>query len=354
MMLDDASWHAIRTRDAGADAHFVYAVTSTGIYCRPSCPSRRPKRENVRTYALPEIARSAGFRACRRCAPDVATGAPDPSLDKVRRALAAIDRTEGEIVNLKTLGEASGANAFHLQRLFTKIVGISPRDYADAKRLDRLRTLLRSGDGVAGALYEAGYGSSSRLYEKADAKLGMTPATYRCGGLGAAISYAVASCALGLLLVATTAKGVAALYLGDDEQALSRELRAEFPEADIARDDRGLKAQVAEVLAYLAGKTPSVALPLDVQSTAFQRQVWKALQAIPPGETRTYRELAIAIGKPSAARAVGRACATNPASLVIPCHRAVASGGELRGYRWGLERKKKLIAAEAAFRRRAS
>jgi len=207
---------------------------------------------------------------------------------------------------------------------------------------------------VAGALYEAGYGSSSRLYEKADAKLGMTPATYRRGGLGAAISYAVAPCALGLLLVATTAKGVAALYLGDDEQALSRELRAEFPEADIARDDRGLKAQVAEVLAYLAGKTPSVALPLDVQSTAFQRQVWKALQAIPPGETRTYRELAIAIGKPSAARAVGRACATNPASLVIPCHRAVASGGELRGYRWGLERKKKLIAAEAAFRRRAS
>ena len=354
MKLDNAAWHAIRTRDAGADARFVYAVTSTGIYCRPSCPSRRPKRDNVLAYALPEIARAAGYRACKRCGPDHALGATDPSLAKVRAALKSIDRTEGEPMDLKTLGRAAGTNAFHLQRLFTRIVGVSPREYADAKRLDRLKSLLREGDGVAGALYEAGYGSSSRLYEKADAKLGMTPATYRRGGVGTAIAYAMAPCPLGRLLVATTAKGVAALYLGDDEARLAEELRAEFPEATISRDDKALRAELERVLAYLAGKTPSVALPLDVRATAFQRQVWKALQAIPPGETRTYQDLAVAIGKPSAARAVGRACATNPVSLVIPCHRAVASGGELRGYRWGLERKKKLLAAEAAFKRRAS
>lgn len=353
MMIDDPIWQAIARRDQAADGKFVYAVDSTGIFCRPSCPSRRPKRENVRAYALADLARKAGYRPCRRCLPESQDSAADPILAKVKKTMAVLDREADLPPNLEDLGREVGASPYHLQRIFTRVVGISPRDYADALRLKRLKALLRNGDGVAGALYEAGYGSASRLYEKSDAKLGMTPATYRKGGAGAAIAYAVAPCPLGRLLVAATAKGVAALYLGADDAALLHELEAEFPRAELSRDDGALDRHVASVLAYLAGRAPSVALPLDVQSTAFQRQVWKALQNIPAGETRSYKDIAAAIGKPKAARAVGRACASNPAALVIPCHRAVGSDGALHGYRWGLERKDSLLKTEARLKRSA-
>jgi len=267
--------------------------------------------------------------------------------------MQAIDQSDESIPDLAALGRIAGTSPFHLQRLFTRVVGISPRDYADALRLKRLKTLLRAGDDVAGALYEAGYGSASRLYEKSDAKLGMTPATYRQGGAGTRIAFTSAPCPLGTILVAATAKGIAALYFGDDEAALIRELSGEFPAAQLERDDRALRAFVDKALAHLAGKRPSLDLPLDVQSTAFQRQVWKALQAIPAGETRSYRDIAVAIGKPKAARAVGRACATNPAALVIPCHRAVGSDGALHGYRWGLARKRRLLETETRLKRSA-
>jgi AraC family transcriptional regulator, regulatory protein of adaptative response / methylated-DNA-[protein]-cysteine methyltransferase len=344
---DDERWNAVLGADARADGAFVYAVRSTGIYCRPSCPSRRPRRDMVSFFALPEAAERAGYRACRRCNPKD-TRPRERALEAVRAACRYIDAQREGVVSLGELGRAVGLSPHHLQRVFTRAIGISPRAYADARRLGRVKGLLKAGNAVAGALYEAGYGSSSRLYERANGQLGMTPATYRRGGAGASIGYTIAPCALGRLLVAATERGICMVSLGDEEAHLVHELHHDFPAASIRRDDEALGRPLHALLNHLAGKEPRLELPLDVRATAFQWRVWQALRAIPYGEQRSYGEIAALLGRPKAARAVGRACALNPASLVIPCHRAVGRDGDLTGYRWGVERKATLLAKERA------
>ena len=344
-MIDNEHWQAVLSRDAGHDGTFVYAVRSTGIYCRPSCPSRRPKRHQVVSYALPEAAEQAGYRACRRCRPHESQFR-DPQVEMVRRACAHIDASTNGRITLAELGDEVGRSPYHLQRTFKRMMGISPSQYADARRLHRLKTQLRDGDSIAGALYEAGYGASSRLYERAPALLGMTPGTYRRGGAGVYLRYSIANCALGRILVAASERGLSFVALGDKDAEVTAALESEFPAAEIRRDDDGVGTLIAQILAHLAGREPNLDLPLDIQATAFQRQVWQALREIPLGETRTYREIANSLGKPRAARAVGRACATNPVSVVIPCHRAVRSDGGLGGYLWGLDRKRALIERE--------
>jgi AraC family transcriptional regulator, regulatory protein of adaptative response / methylated-DNA-[protein]-cysteine methyltransferase len=356
-MQEDPRWTAVVQRDPKADGSFVYAVKTTGVYCRPSCASRPAKRQNVVFYRGPEAAEAAGYRACKRCRPNAPIG-QDPGLTRVRRACAMIERAledgDSGAPALASLARGVGASPHHLLRLFKRHLGITPRDYADAKRLERVKRHLKDGDGVAGALYAAGYGSSSRLYERADAQLGMTPATYRRDGKGAEIAFTVASSPLGRLLVAATERGLAAVSLGESEAALERGLHAEYPAASIRRDDQQLRGWVDVILEHLAGERPHLALPLDLQATAFERRVWRALQQIPYGATTTYGDVARAIGESKAVRAVANACAKNRAALVIPCHRVVRSDGALGGYRWGIERKKRLLAGEQTAKRKAS
>ncbi|MEQ8505132.1 MAG: bifunctional DNA-binding transcriptional regulator/O6-methylguanine-DNA methyltransferase Ada [Rhodospirillales bacterium] len=339
---DDDRWRQVADRRPGGG--FVYAVTTTGIYCKPGCSSRQPKRANVRFFDTGNQAEDAGFRPCKRCRPD-RQRLIDPRLAAVAEACRLIEDAETP-PSLDTLAEATGYSPFHLQRTFQAMVGVSPKQYADAVRAERLRRGLIAGEGVTGALYGAGYGSASRVYEKSDALLGMTPASYAQGGRGADIRFALAASPLGRVLAAATGKGLCMVSLGADDDALISELIGDFPQADIQRDDAALKSMMEAVLRHLEDGAPMAALPLDVRATAFQWQVWQALAAIPPGETRTYGELAAELGKPKAARAVGRACATNPVSLVIPCHRAVGANGSLTGYRWGKERKRALLARE--------
>ena len=346
-MTDEERWRATEARDAASDGAFVFAVASTGIYCRPSCPSRRPKRRNVAFYALPEAAERAGYRACFRCKPRE-TAAADPRIEAVRQTCRYIEDNDESLPTLAALGAHVGLSPHHLQRVFKRQMGISPRQYADARRLERLKASLKAGDQVTGALYQAGYGSSSRLYEKAPAQLGMTPATYRKGGAGTRIGYTIVASPLGRLLVGATERGVSAVCLGTSDGALEAILRDEFPAAEIARDDAALAGWVGDIVAHLDGRRPHLDLPVDVRATAFQRAVWEALCAIPYGETRSYSDVAQAIGRPKAVRAVANACAANPVALVVPCHRVVRADGAAGGYRWGVKRKKTLLAAERA------
>lgn len=352
---EDPRWTAVATRDAAADGRFVFAVKTTGIYCRPSCASRRPQRQNVVFYREPDSAEAAGYRACKRCRPKD-TRASDPALQKVRRASALIDAAllEGESgpPALAKLAKEVATSPHHLLRLFKKHLGITPHEYADARRLELVKRHLRSGDGVAGALYAAGYGSPSRLYERSDAQLGMTPATYRRDGKGASIEYTTVRSPLGRLLVGATERGIAAVSIGDDDAFLEQALHAEYPAAEIKRGDARLKPWVSAILEHLAGERPNLALPLDLQATAFQWKVWRALRKIPYGKTASYSEIAQAIGEPKAVRAVANACANNRAAIVIPCHRAVRADGQTGGYRWGEERKEKILAKERAMARR--
>lgn len=342
----DTLWQSVLTRDKSADGTFVLGVMTTGIYCRPSCPARNPKRENVRFFAVPAAARMAGLRACKRCHPDTVTPPAGP-LSTIQQACRVLDEAE-EPVTLDALGDAVGMSPTHLQRTFTQYVGVSPRAYWDQRRANKLKQDLRSDMSVTTALYDAGYGSSSRLYEKADKILGMTPATFGKGGAGATVTYGMAQTDLGLLLVAATQKGVCFLGIVSDEADGDAEIAREFPKANRVKDTGGIAHSVEIVEEYLGGKRPHPDLPLDVRWTAFQRQVWAHLIAIPPGETRTYTEVAEALGKPNAVRAVARACATNPVSLVVPCHRVFRIDGSLAGYRWGIERKAKLLRHEKA------
>lgn len=348
-MVEEQCWRAVQQRTREADGAFVYAVRTTHVYCRPSCPSRRPLRSNVEFFPLPEAAERAGYRACRRCQPRELVAA-DPAVERVRRACRLIERAleDGEDgpPGLGALAEQVGISPFHLQRSFKRHLGISPRDYADAWRLGRVKSMLRDGEGVAGALYEAGYGSASRLYERADSQLGMTPATYKKGGKGARIGYTLVNSPLGRLLMAATDRGVCAVSLGEDEAVLEASLRAEYPSAEIVREDARLQPAVAAVLALLAGSEPDFTLPLDLRATGFQWRVWQALRRIPRGRTASYSEIAAAIGQPKAVRAVANACANNRVALVIPCHRVIREDGSLGGYRWGAERKERLLAAE--------
>ena len=355
----DALWHAVQSRDRGADGEFVYAVRSTGVYCRPSCPSRKPRREQVVFFPLPEAAEQRGFRACRRCRPRTVR-AQDPSTQAVARIcreiesriLSNADAGSGENrLTLAALSSTAGISPHQLERAFRRVMGITPRQYADAQRMRHLKSSLRKGDDVTTALYDAGYGSSSRLYERAPSHLGMTPATYRQGGAGMQIHYTIVASPLGRLLVGATSEGISALYLGEADAALESALRKEYPRAEIRRDTSGSKnlgGWVDQILAHLRGKEPQLDLPTDVQATAFQRRVWEELRGIPYGATRTYTEVARSIGRPAAIRAVARACATNPVSVVVPCHRVVRQDGNLAGYRWGLERKQALLEHEMA------
>lgn len=344
---EEQLWRSVLARDMEADGAFVYAVRTTGIYCRPTCPSRRARREHVTFFALPEAAERAGFRACRRCHPEQVT-IRDPQVEVVRRVCRAIVANPEELPTLASLSADVGLSPFHLQRTFKRVMGITPRQYADACRMDRLKGELRKGEAVTSALYGAGYGSPSRLYERAPAQLGMTPAVYRRGGAGMQIHYTVVACPLGRLLVAATERGLCAITLGDTDDTLADGLTREYPAAAIARDASGLDTAVAAIIRYLHGQEPHLDLPLDVQATAFQWRVWEALQAIPYGSTRSYGAIARAIGQPTAARAVAQACATNRVALAIPCHRVVRDNGDVGGYRWGIERKRTLLAQERA------
>jgi AraC family transcriptional regulator of adaptative response/methylated-DNA-[protein]-cysteine methyltransferase len=326
------------------DGAFVYAVRSTGIYCRPSCPSRRPHKRQILLFVLPEAAERAGFRACRRCHPRQARSSPQADL--IRRVCSEIEGSADGAVSLRSLAERTGLSASHLQRTFRQAMGITPRQYADALRVARLKSELRKGKDVTTALHEVSYGSASRLYEKSDAQLGMTPATYRRGGRGMNITYTIAPCSLGRVLVAATERGISAVYLGDRDSDLVSTLRKEYPHAEIRCTSGEHSRWVRAIVKHLAGSNPQLDLPTDVVATAFQRRVWEALRSIPFGTTRTYSEVARSIGQPSAVRAVAHACATNPASIVVPCHRVVRTDGTLGGYRWGLGRKKLLLERE--------
>ena len=344
---EEALWKAVLNRDRTSNGKFVYGVRSTRIYCRPSCASRRPNRSQVVFFESGSVAQQAGFRACRRCLPDNIS-AVDPQKEIIQRACQLLEANADEgRVTLSALGSALGVSPYHLQRTFKQALGVTPRQYAEGRRLARFKQQVKSGDGVTAALYNAGYGSSSRLYEKAPQQLGMTPATYRQGGRGIVIRYSILACTLGRLLVAGTERGVCAIRLGDSDEELESSLRREFPAAEILRDDAALRAWAEELLQHLEGRQPQLNLPLDIRATAFQMRVWRELQAIPYGSTHSYSEVAAAIGQPSAARAVARACATNPVAVVIPCHRVVRGDRSLGGYRWGIDRKRRLLEQES-------
>jgi AraC family transcriptional regulator of adaptative response/methylated-DNA-[protein]-cysteine methyltransferase len=344
-LREEAFWQAIEKRDAAFDGLFWYGVLTTGIYCRPSCPSRQPKRENVAFFALPDAARRTGLRACQRCRPDEISFR-DPQAELVRSICQLIDENVEERPDLTFLSRQLKVSPYHLQRLFKKLMGISPHQYGKARRAEIFKAGVKEGQSVVEAMFDAGYGSSSRLYEKAAAQLGMTPATYGKGGSGMTISYTVVGCHLGWLLVAATIRGICSVMLGDEKEQLTVELHHEFPRAEIGQDDDHLRTQVKTLLDFLAGQAPHSALPLDVQGTAFQMRVWEELRRIPRGRTISYSELADRIGKPKASRAVSKACATNPVAIITPCHRVVRKSGELGGYRWGIERKRRILSGE--------
>lgn len=340
---DDTRWLAVQARDASADGRFVYGVTSTGIYCRPSCPSRRPRADRVAFFGTPDAAERAGFRACRRCDPRAGRSASERKVDLAR---VWIETHPGIRPSLARLARVAGVSPWHLQRTFKRLLGVTPAEYAQARRTGRLKRELKRGP-VTDAIYAAGFGSPSRVYEDAPAVLGMTPRAYRSGGRGEQIRFTTISTRLGAMLVAATGRGLCRVALGDDPSALEQRLRDEFPAAEVFRDRAGLEHATTALRAAAAGQPIHSTLTLDVRATAFQRRVWRQLQGIPGGQTRTYAEVARQIGHPRSARAVARACATNPVALAIPCHRVVPASGGTGGYRWGSERKRKLLKDEA-------
>jgi AraC family transcriptional regulator of adaptative response/methylated-DNA-[protein]-cysteine methyltransferase len=340
---EDACWQAVAERRQSARALFVVAVRTTGIYCRPGCPARMPKRVNVEFFATSRLAEAAGYRPCKRCRPRDA-GRPDLAL--IREVCRALDAAGDAPPTLAELSARFGKSPFHLQRMFKRITGVTPRQYGAARRLQRAKTSLRASRDVTTAIYDAGYGSSSRLYEQSSRALGMTPARYRRSGQGMAIAYTIASCEFGRMLVAATERGVASIDFAASDAELEATLRHEFAAAEIRRDDAALRSAVESIVARIAGGEPPHPVPLDVRATAFRIRVWEALRAIPRGETRSYGEIARAIGSPKAVRAVGSACATNPTPIVVPCHRVIREDGTLGGYRYGLDRKRALLARE--------
>ena len=340
----DHAWEAVLKRDRRCDGRFVYAVSSTRVYCRPSCPSRRPTRNHVTFFDSVQRAEAAGFRACLRCRPQLSAGSE--AEQRVERARRYLDEHSDESVTLRRLAAQVGLSPFHLQRTFTNVVGLSPKAYQDAKRMKRFTVSLKRGETVTNATYEAGFGSSSSLYARVHADLGMTPSAFRSGGMGVTLRYTIVPTAVGRMLVAVTERGIAAVSLGDTEAALVTSLHKDYPKAVFRRDTKGLAKSVYRFLKSFNGSAAVDHLPLDVKATAFQHKVWQALQQIPRGQTRSYQEIARAIGQPTAARAVARACAGNPVAVAIPCHRVVRGDGQLAGYRWGLHRKKQLLDLE--------
>jgi AraC family transcriptional regulator of adaptative response/methylated-DNA-[protein]-cysteine methyltransferase len=343
------AWQQVLARDAGADGQFVYAVKSTGIYCKPSCPSRRPERKNVSFFPNPALAEAAGFRACLRCEPSRVVPKPDLQAGAIQRAAEFLANHAGQWTSLDELANAAGMGKFALQRGFKRVLGVTPGEFAREQRKERFREKIRTPKlRVTDAVYEAGFGSSSRLYEDIDATLGMSPTAMKAGGAGETIRYALADSPLGLMLVATTERGLCAVLFADSDAEGALELRERFPQAVLRRDDAGLGDTVRFVLARLRESSTASTLPFHVRATAFQQRVWRALLEIPRGETRTYAQIAEAVGSPSAVRAVGTTCGANLLAVVVPCHRVVGADGRLTGYRWGTERKRALLEMERA------
>ncbi len=342
---ETSRWQAIVQRNPQSDGAFVYAVVTTGIYCRPVCSSRLPNRENVQFYDTWQLAEGAGFRACKRCRPQTSK-MPDDALGVVAKACQMIEESEKE-PTLNQLADAVGLSPSHFHRLFKKTVGITPKQYAVQKRVGRVRRNLQEGSTVTEAIYEAGYRSGSRFYEKAADSLGMKPSEYQKGGEGLSICYAIVQSYLGWVLVAVTDRGICRIDFDDTADILKTRLESNFPKARLQEDDPGIRTIIAQTMAFLEAPERGLALPLDVQGTAFQHRVWAALQEIQPGTTTSYGDIAKKIGNPKAARAVSGACASNNIAVAIPCHRIVRSDGELGGYRWGMERKRALLERES-------
>jgi AraC family transcriptional regulator of adaptative response/methylated-DNA-[protein]-cysteine methyltransferase len=349
---EDARWQAVTSRDHAAEGRFFYAVITTGVFCRVTCPSRLPRRENTAFYDTAELAEKAGWRPCRRCHP-TGRSIAESQLAAIRRACVLIDAAETPPV-LKDLAEAVSLSPYHFHRLFKSIVGVTPRDYAAAKRSGKLQDELAAGTKVTEAIYGAGYGSSSRIYENSRATLGMTPAKFRAGAEGQAINWSTIETPLGRLIVAATDAGICMIEFGAGEAELEARLAARFPNAKTVRADAELAARVKAVAAFIELPERGLDLPLDIQGTAFQRRVWQALQEIPAGATASYREVAARIGQPTAARAVAGACAANKLALAIPCHRVIGGNGDLAGYRWGVERKRALLDREGRAKERGT
>jgi AraC family transcriptional regulator of adaptative response/methylated-DNA-[protein]-cysteine methyltransferase len=342
----DPRWAAVVARDGSADGTFYYSVETTGVYCRPSCAARRANPRNVRFHRSPADAERAGFRPCRRCKPD------EPPLSKlhaakVAEACRAIEAAE-EIPTLAALAKRAGLSPYHFHRLFKAVTGLTPRAYGAAQRTKRVREELESRRTVTEAIYEAGFHSGGRFYATSDRLLGMTPTDYRAGGARTEIRFAVGECSLGSILVAQSGKGVCAILLGDDPDALVRDLQDRFPQATLVGGDAAFEKTVARVIGFVEEPAAGLDLPLDVRGTAFQHRVWQALVEIPAGATSTYTEIAARIGAPGSARAVARACGANALAVAIPCHRVVKTDGSLSGYRWGVERKRSLLERERA------
>lgn len=342
---DDFRWQAVRARDGASDGKFVFAVSSTGVYCRPSCPSKRPRRENVSFFLHPHEAEQAGFRACLRCRPNAIVGNPHQQL--VKTMCRYIEQHLDEPLTLANLSAQFRHSAFHLQRTFKAVLGITPKQYADSCRMRGFRQNLKAGHSVTRAMHDAGYSSTSRLYSRTSSELGMEPAKYRRGAIAAPIRYTFAASPLGRMLIAATDKGICSIQFADSNEELEQSLRQEFPFASRRRDDADLASFAQIVIEKIRGSEPAESLPLDIRATAFQRRVWTYLQSLGAGETKSYSEVAKAIRRPSAVRAVARACASNPVAIAIPCHRVVRSDGDSGGYRWGFQRKQKLLQMEA-------
>jgi len=340
---DESAWTALLAHDDAFDGRFWYGVATTGVFCRPSCPARRPRRENVSFFDTIDAAEHAGFRPCLRCKPREAKAPWMAAIDRVR---SYIDSHLDESVSLARLSRHVGQSSFHLQRMFKRRVGLTPKQYQRLRRTERFKAHLKDGASVTSAIYETGYGSSSRLYSVSNAQLGMTPSAYRRGGEGMQIRYATKATPFGRLLVAATERGVCSVMLGDRSEALEAALATDFPLATRERAPREMERWIDAVLASIEGKPLRANVPIDVNGTDFKWRVWRALLEIPYGETRTYSEIAQSIGAPRAVRAVGRACATNQAAILIPCHRAVGATGALTGYRWGVARKQRLLEHE--------
>ncbi|MHB1186641.1 bifunctional DNA-binding transcriptional regulator/O6-methylguanine-DNA methyltransferase Ada [Thiobacillus sp.] len=337
-------WQAVVRRDPQADGEFVYAVRTTGVYCRPSCPSRAARRENVAFFDTPDLAIAAGYRPCKRCKPN------EISQQQRRNALVlqacqAIEHSASAL-SLTQLAQQAGMSPHHFQRIFKSVTGLSPKGYHKAVQARRVTASLQSAPSVTDALYDAGFNSAGRFYEDAPALLGMSPGSYRKGGAGEHIRHAVEPCTLGWVIVAATRKGICAIEFGESAQVLEDRIRARFPQAQFEPSDAEFRQWIAQVLRYIEQPRGVLDLPLDVQGTVFQRRVWQALQAIPAGQTASYAEIAGRIGQPRAFRAVAHACAGNPVALAIPCHRAVRTDGSLAGYRWGIARKAELLRRE--------
>jgi len=344
-MREAERWNAVVRRDAKADGRFVYGVKTTGIFCRPSCGSKPARRENVVFFDTPEAAEAAGFRACKRCRPS-GPGKAQQRAEMIAAACRAIEEAE-EPPSLDELARAAGISRYHFHRQFKQVTGVTPKAYAAACRAGRLRDGLKGGSSVTSAIFDAGYNASSRFYEESTSRLGMRPRQYRDGGRDARIRFALGECSLGAVLVAATDKGVCAIDFGDDAETLLNDLQDRFPRAELVGGDADFERLVASVIGHLEQPEGNLELPLDIRGTAFQQQVWAALRAIPPGSTASYADIAEAIGRPTAVRAVARACSTNRIAVAIPCHRVIRKDGDLSGYRWGVERKGALLAREA-------